>query len=469
MTMKTKNLISIFLVLSFLLFASAVYAEDLTYSKSVAAVCDEFESQIQSSVDRESYLEAISAAAEYEQALLSRYPASTFEMGLFQCEAHHITFQSPFEGWTQQNLKEMGLDEWLPTMGIDVLITLKGEVEDDKFVLFSMEFGKLMQRIGGDEFANVDLSDQDLVSAAQMMASNLGTVENQEFRSMGDHRILVLDIATPILGPSVIMANLAHNRCIYCFLLTSSAGNYTENENRLYELIKTVDFNYRPPDQTKIESIRQKLTSKADISQVLGCVRELALAGEYGAAGDELSLIRSLIAQRMPPPVVEGDLARYSLYGITLRNPDPEKWNLSVNTQGAIGMLILEDRFSVNSSGIAVGVINKVLSYGPHAEKLTGENDQEEENKSFLSSVGRGGLLSIGGEIESERFRMFKGSFAYEGVASPNVPRTKLKIIVFQQPSCFVMVLMFMETLNFEAQAEEYETLVDRYLQVAAR
>ncbi len=467
--MKTKNLISVFLVSGFLLFALTVYAEDLTYSKSVTAVCDEFESQIKSLVDRESYLDAISATAEYEQALLSRYPVPTFELGLFQGEAHHITFHSPFEGWTQESLNEMGMGEWLPTIGFDVLIVLKGEVEDDKFVLFSLDMGKLMQRIGGEEFADAGLNDQELLSTAQMIASNLGMVKSQEFKRMGEHRILVLDIATPGMGPSVILANLAHSGRHYCFLLTSSAGNYSENENRLYDLIKTVDFNYKPPDEAKIESVRQKLTDKANIDQVLGCVRELAIAGEYGAAGDDLSMLRSLIAERMPKPVIEGDVARYSLYGITLRNPDPEKWNLSVDTQGGIGMLILEDRFSVNTSGIAVGVINTVLSYGPHAEKITGENDSEEERKSFLSSACRGGLLNMGGAIESERFRIFKGSFAYEGVASPNIPNSKVKIIVFQQPGYFVMVLMFLETSNFEAQSAEYEALVDQYLQVAAR
>lgn len=464
--MKVNNAILLFLLFALLLYAPSSYAAQVTPAETVNLICDEFESQIKTLVNTKKYLEAIGATAKYEQALLSRYPTPAFELGLFQSEAHHLSFHSPFEGWIQEDLKDV--PQWLPAMGFDVLIVLKGKVEDDTFTVFSYDMGKIKQRLG-EEDARAELNDQELQMGAQMMAANFGVVKNQEFKMVGDHRILALEIGTPLMGPSVILVSLARGGRIYGFLLTSSAGDRSQNEKRLYDLIETVDFKYKPSDVTKIETARQKLTDRTDVAQLLHCVRELALVGEYGEASDELSILRLVIVGNIPKPTVEGDVARYPAYGIVLKNPNPEKWNLSIDMQGGIGALVLEDRFSVNPAGIYVGIINTVLVYGPQAIDITGENASEEEKKGFLSLGGRGGLMGMGGVVESERFRIFKGLFAYEGVGSINIPNTKAKILVTQKPGYIIMVMMFIEASNFDTRSTEYETLLDECLHIETR
>ncbi len=467
--MRVNSAIVTCLVVGLLVCVLTSYPEQETVLKTVPAICDEFEPKIKQQVNNEKYLDAISTAAEYEQALLSRYPPGSYELGLFQSQAHHLSFHSPFEGWLREDLKEMGIPEWLPAMGFDIPIALKGKVEDDKFVVVSFDMGKIMKRIGGDEAGKTELSDQELRMGAQAVAANFGVIKNEEFKTVADHRILVSEIGTPGLGPSIILASLARGGRIYGFLLTSSAGARTENEKRLYDLIKTVDFKYKPPDAVKIEATRQRVTGKTDISQLLACVRELALAGEYGAASDDLSTLRLRIAEKMPKPQIVGNVARYPAYGLSLTNPDPNKWKLSIEATGGMAMLVLEDRFSVYNAGVGVGVVNLVLAYGPQWTKLMGEDEDEDERKSFLSMAGRGGLVSMGGSIESERFRLFKGSFAYEGVASMNLPNTKVKALWIPKPGYALMVIMMVEASKFNEQSAEYETLLDKYLRVEAK
>jgi hypothetical protein len=462
--MKTLSVTAVILLLGSLSCAVPTEAGDAKPLRSVGEICTEFESRIKSQVSDRQYLDAVCTAAEYEQELLSRYPKATFELGLFQNTAHHISFQSPFEGWTQESLKEMDIPDWLPSMGFDILIALKGRSENDEFVLFSLDMGRIMQRVTGEEMREV--SDQELQLGAQLMAANLGVIKNQQFKAVGDHRVLLVNIAPPALGPSVILANMAHKGRLYGFLMTSSAGSYSENEKRLSDLLKSVDFKFSPANTTKIGELRRKFSNRGDIAQLLHCVRELAIAGEYGAASEDLTALRSVIAERMPKPTSNGNVARYSAYGITFRNPDPSRWKISTQSQGGLGMLLLEDQYSVNSRGVAVGVINTVLAYGPQAADLTGENTSDEEKRGFLSSGGRGGLMNIGASIESERFRIFKGTLAYEGVGSMNVPNTKVKCLWTLKQGYAIMVLMIVEASNYAEQSAELEALIDKYLEV---
>jgi hypothetical protein len=263
--------------------------------------------------------------------------------------------------------------------------------------------------------------------------------------------MLVFDIAGAMLGPSVILATRPVGGRIYCFQLSSSAGNRKGNEEQFYELIKTVEFKYKPADANKIEAARRKITSNTDIAQRLLCVRELALLGEYEASCDELSQLRSLIARNIPGPEVRGDIARNEAYGVLLKNPDSDRWKLSIVDEK---MMLLEDRFSVSSGGIGVAAIN--------AAKLLGDRTSEEQIKSFVRDFGRGSLMGIGGGIESERFRMFKGFLAYEGVSSTSIGGMKVKTIVFRGPGSLVMLLMMVDELNFKDRVAEYEALLDQ-------
>lgn len=432
---------------------------------SIESVCDEFGSKIKNLSDSGKYLEAIGTAGEYEQVLLAKYPASTFELGLFQSPSHHLSFHSPFEGWTQESLKELQIPEWLPAMGFDYLIALKGKAEEDRFILLSMDLGKVMYRISGEKSSSGKLSDQELQLCSQMIAANFGAAKSEEFKAVGDHRVHLIEIATPALGPSLICANLAEKGRCYFFLLGCAAGSRIENEKKLYELIKTVDFKYKPEDTARIESARGKVADKTNITALLGCIKELAAAGEYGAAADELSNLRLSAADKMPKPEIVGNVGRYTPYGITLTNPDPEKWKLSIESQGGMGMILLEDRFSVNPAGVMVAVINTILAYGPHANELMGKGS-EEEKKSVLANAGQGGMRGMGGVVESERFRIFKGEFAYEGVASVPMQNTKAKAIVALKPDHMVMVIMLIPASNFNERSAEFDSIVDKYLQI---
>lgn len=463
--MKTKYFF-VFTVLFMLLGFRITYAQQALSERSTESACDEFGSRIKNLFGSGKYLEVIGVASEYEQMLLAKYPAPTFELGLFQSQAHHLSFHSPFDGWIQESPKEMEIPEWLPAMGFDFLIALKGKVEDDRFVLFSIDLGKIMYRISGEEKSSDKLTDQELQLGSQMVAANFGVAKNEEFKTVGDHRVLLLEIATPLLGPSLLLANLGEKSRCYSFLISSAAGNRTENEKKLYELIKTVDFKFKPQDTAKIESARKKVTNKTSIVELLECTKELALAEEYGAAAKELSKLCLAVADKMPKPAIDGNVGRYSAYGITLTNPDPDKWKLSTEVQGCMGMIGIEDRFSVNLSVIMVAVINTILAYGPHANELTGEGESEDEKKSFLAMAGQGGIKNVGGVIESERFRIFKGEFAYEGIASVPIPNTKLKTIVVMKPGYMVMVIMFIQASNFNEQSAEFESIVDKYLQI---
>ena len=131
-------------------------------------------------VESKSFLEAVKAVADYEQALVKLYPAQTFEMGLFQNEAHHLSLHSSFDDWTPESLKKLELPDWLPAMGFDVLLALKGRHDEDKLLLMSFDMGKLERRIGLKSQKSIDTStDQQLMLFAQMTAANFGAVSGK--------------------------------------------------------------------------------------------------------------------------------------------------------------------------------------------------------------------------------------------------------------------------------------------------
>lgn len=433
-----------------------LWAQGKSTGKGLKELCAQYERQILKEVKGKNYRKAISVAAEYEQQLLARYSQPTFHMDLFQSEADHLSFHNSFTDWKQVGLKELELPEWLSMMGFDVLLALEGKVEDDRFLIISMNLGRIEQRMGLAEPGRTHLSDQELLLGAIMMADNFGVVKNHEFKTIGDHHTLVLDIDTPFMGPSVYLVNLSQGRKLYAFILISSAGDLQDNQKRLFELIKTVDFKYRPADEASIREIRKKFSGQDGPVSILRCISQLAAIGEYNAAAEELARLRIILNQCMPKPYIKGNVARHPAYGVSLGNPDDKRWKLSIEEEGPTKMLILEDRFSVREEGMAVVVLDSVLAYGPQAAKAI---EDEELKKEILIGVGRGSALSMG-TIENERFITVKGIFAYEATVAPNVPGAKAKCVWMIQPGFMLGILMMADANAFQEKIGEYERII---------
>src|SRR5438132_1575599 len=101
-----------------------------TARPSAKDVSDKYESQVTKLINSGAFLEAVKSVANYEQAVLGLYAPASFELGLLQSSAQHLSLQSSFDGWGQQPIKEAGLPEWLPATGVDFLLALQGKGEN---------------------------------------------------------------------------------------------------------------------------------------------------------------------------------------------------------------------------------------------------------------------------------------------------------------------------------------------------
>jgi hypothetical protein len=463
--MKTRLMI---VVAGLTLAVSAVPAPaaERKPARAVLAASEEYEAKVTSLLREKKYLEAIGAVADYEQALAAAYAPPRFRQGTFESEGDHLRFVSPFEGWSALGPKELSLPDWLPGLGVRGLLVLKGPAETERLLLLALDVGRLMKKIdkGAGQAGPTDLQ---LKMFMRTMSQQFGQVTKEQFQTLGDRRVLRLELQTAAGQPGLLLC-LPRDGHLYTFLLTSAEENFARNEGWLEEVVRTLDVHFKPSDPKKVQAARRKVTDSRDVPQVLRCVRELAAAGEYGAAGEELVGMTTVIADKMPAPVVQGATGRYDAYGITLTNPDPERWKFSANNSGAMGMLILEDRTSVTPVAVMVGVINTVVAYGPQAARAVGDTADEEQSKGLLSGAGRGGLLNMGGEIKSERFRKFHGFLAYEGVATCRLPDTKAKVLVAQRPGHLLMVILLVKASDYEAQAAEMEKILAEQLELKA-
>ena len=420
-------------------------------------VAAQFEKEILSCAQQKEFREAIIKAAEYEQELIFRYPPARFQDNLFQSEAEHLSFRSSFTDWKKIGLKELEIPEWLPMMGFNILLAQEGKVEEDRFIAITMNMGKIEQRMGLSESGQGKMTDQELLLGGTMIANQFGAVTNQQFKTMGDHSVLTMEIGTPLGGPPIVMVNLANGRQFYSFVLISSLRNQQDNENKLYELIQTLKFNYKPANTDKIKATREKITDNNEFQQRLKCATELAAIGEYNAASEELADLRTLLSQRMQKPIVKDNTAQYPDYGVTLTNPDDTKWKLSIEDMGGTKMLLLEEKRSVKNEGIAILILDTIMAYGPQAAKAF---EDDEQKKELLTGGGRGSALSIGTNIENEQFSTLKGDIAYEAVVATNMPGLKAKCIWTLRPGFMLGILMMVDTNSFQQKIKEYEKII---------
>ena len=124
---------------------------------------------------------------------------------------------------------------------------------------------------------------------------------------------------------------------------------------------------------------------------------------------------------------------------------------------GATKMLLLEDKWSVKGEGMGVLVLDLILTYGIQAATAF---DDEESGRELLVGVGRGSALSVGTNIESERFTTVKGILAYEAVVDTNIPGIKVKQLWLMRPGYMVGILMMADANAFQDKIGEYERII---------
>ena len=377
-------------------------------------------------------------------------------MDLFQSEADHLSFHSHFIGWKQIGLKELGIPGWLSMMGFNYLLTLEGKTENDRFILLSVNFGQIEQRLGQGNTNKKVFTDEKLLQAATMLASNFGVVKKQEFKTIGGHPVLVLNIGLS-QTKSITAINLGYNRRFYSFMLVSSIRNRTANEEHLIETIKSADFQYKLLNETKIKKIDEQFIEKNDPKSILQCVKQLATIGEFNETANKLAILRNILSQRMSKPFIKKNVAYHPAYNIKLLNPNTKKWKLSVQNSGSNAVLLLEDKWSVKEEGIGVIVMDTVLAYGSQAAKAI---QTEKMKKELLIGFGRGGANSLG-NIESERFTEIKGDLAYEATILTNMAGgIRAKSLSMLRPGFVIGIIMLVDSNTYNTKFDEYDKII---------
>ena len=431
-------------------------------SKLDSEAPDVFEKQVFHHVRNAEFLQAIKASAEYAQNLLSRYPQSTFEKAFFRSAAEHMSFHSAFDNWSRVGEEQLGLPETLASVGFNVLLALEGSAGEGKFFLCSVDFGQIERQMSLEPSGKTGFTDQEMMLMSKMLAMQFGVIRTKEFKKVGSHRVIVLSIDTPVTDPSVCLVNLACKQRLYMLVLISSVGNYSENEKQLFDTIKSISFDYKSADETKIKSVRERFSDRNDVESVLECVRSLAELGEYNAAAEELARLQLLLIRQMPKPHISGNQANDPVYGISVTNPDDKKWKLSVMQEGGLRGILITDRFSVKEEGVLIQVIDSVLAYGPRGAKAMA---QMMDRKEFLTGVGRGAAMFTG-RIERERFTPFKGGLAYDATIKVNSPGLKARILCTERKDFILMILMLLDSNEFQDKVKEYEKIVESCLRI---
>ncbi|NLH72789.1 MAG: hypothetical protein GX456_07025 [Verrucomicrobia bacterium] len=398
---------------------------------------------------------AIGAAADYELDLLGRYQPPSYEMGLFQDEATHLAFHSPFVDWKRLDAKKLDLPKELLMTGVSFLLGLEGASEEDRLVVMSINLKQLERRMAGNSSDLSLSSDRGLLFITQMVSGQFGVAKSHQFKRLGDYRVLDVELAPALIGPNLRMILLPHGGTTILFLLRSAAGDFASNLERLEELVKTASFDYKPANTVAIGAARAK-SDRSSPESLIECVEALAALGEYTATAEDLADLRSLLHKQMPGVKITGQVASFPAYGITVKNPDPAKWKFSLINDGPVTGVFMEDQFSVNEEGIVIGVVDLFFAYGPQLVRLL---NSEESAKSTLIGAGRGGSTMLG-SIESERLTTLNGSLAYESIVVPNLPSLKARVQWVNCTDYGLMILLFGDAREFDAKIAECDRIV---------
>ena len=454
--MKTHNAIVILILTS--IFLGSVPLRDKTFQmqKSLNEAISNYEMEILKLCEDKDYREAIQVAGKYEQDVLSLYTPPSYHMGLLQSESQHVSFHSHFDSWKQVGIEELGVPKELTIMGFNILLSLEGKSEEERFAVFCIDADRLESHIGDSSSSQLLVNDRGLIILGKMFAGNFGMVRNHYFNKIGEHRALILDVASQFTGPDIRIVLLTKHGRMFMYLLLSSAGDIESNESLLFDTIKTTSFDYKPEDSDAIARIRSR-HKKKDISWMLNCIKALTEIGQYGAAAEDLTGLKHLLYPMLPHPSVKGQVAHCPAYGITLTNPDSDRWALNVLQEGAMQMILLEDKLSVKQEGIGVAVIDLLMAYGADIVNLFKD---ETTAKEYLINGGRGGA-SVIGSIEEESFAHVRGKLAYEAIVIPNMPSLKARIQFINMGDYAVMLFALIDKNDFTAKLIELDRIIN--------
>ena len=454
--MKTHNTIVILILTTILLGSVPLSGKASQMQKSLGEAISNYETEILKLCEDEDYRGAIQVAGKYEQDVLSRYAPPSYHMGLLQSESQHVSFHSHFDGWKQVGIEELGVPKELTMMGFNILLSLEGKSEEERFAIFCIDADRIESHIGDSSSSQLLVNDRGLIILGKMFASNFGMVRNHQFKKIGDHKTLILNVASQFAGPDIRIVLLTKHGRMFMYLLLSSAGDVKSNESLLFDIIKTTSFDYKPEDSEIIAKIRSKHNKKG-ISSMLNCIRDLAEIGEYGAAAEDLTGLKHFLYPMLPRPSVEGQVAHYPAYGITFTNPDSDRWSLDVLQEGVMQMILLQDKFSVKEEGISVAVIDLSMAYGADVVNLFKD---ETTAKEYLVNGGRGGASFIG-SIEKESFAHVKGKLAYEAIVIPNMPSLKARVQFINMGDYAIMLFALIDKNDFTAKLTELDQIIN--------
>lgn len=439
----------------FLIFAIGTPPTLAQQGESLSDVMEQYERKILISIDNNDFLQSMKVIADYEVYLLNQYNSPTFELDLFQSEADHLTFHSYFTDWSPVEMEDKESLEML-MLGFKIPLVLESKSSEvDRFMVMSYDMSKIGELLDPGNF--VFTEKQHLILANMIMA-NFGVVSDQAFNSIGKHNFLVQEIAQPMGGVPIVAASIKSDRKLFFFFLSTSSRNLEENKNHLFELINSVDFNYKSADVALIDPLMKGCSSSNEPEYVFQCVRKLAIAGDYNAATHELLKLRGFLVDLVPQPYIKDNQAYYQAYDIILTNPDPKHWNLSIiENEGSNKMLFLEDKWSVNEEGMGIVVLDLILFYGPQFTQLLAD---EELIKDRLIGSGRGAALNVGGEIEDEQFTTIKNDLAYQATFSTNIPNIKGKLYALMKSECIFIIFILINEKKFQEKVADYEKIV---------
>lgn len=457
------------LVLSGRILADVVSGTEEVKSKELAGsnVLDEsmngFEIQILRHLEEDEVVQAIKMCGEYGRDLLSRYATPVFKKGLFSSEAENMTMKVAFENWQQIKEGDFSLSsKSAMTLGVRLLLLLKGTGATDNFLLCTSNLGELAAQIGTGFGTGETLSDNELKLLSQSFAAGLGQVRTIEIKPIGKYRAVILDIEPLEGGPLVCLAGLSHKQKVHFFLLTSSVANYGKNEALFLETISSIDFNYEGPNEAKIRSVRDRFSDKDDPQTLLKCVRELVRIEEYNAATEDLMRLRMLCVEKIPKPKVVGDTAKDETYGLSVTNPDSKRWQLQVLKGGQLRGILLADQSSRGPTGILIQILDPVVLYGPEVMRIMAENMNAKE---YLAVACQGAARYVG-RIERERFTEVSGKLAYDTIVDVGSPQVRARMLGRLERDFVLIIVMIAEVDNFRVTAREYEKIIESYLKV---
>jgi len=417
-----------------------------------------FEPQITENMAAGKFREALLVAAQYKEAVRACYPDPTYTDGALESEADHLRILPPFPNWTKVNTAVAKGTDGLT--GATQLVALMDPKTNDSLTIISSDQTMITKM---SDAPTAGENEKLLTIYAQTMARLFGTPRYSSFANVGELRVLSLELSGQIGNP-IEMRLFSHGDQVYTCILVCTPSEKAEMKDKLLTMMKSIDFHYKPAQQERITAIQAKVTDPTDVKQQLQAARELILCGEYNAAGTDIDKIRLTLAGRIPKPTVVGDAMRHETYGLTLTNPDPKTWKSFVQRSGGTDMMILANRAGVDTRAILVGVIDPIVIYGSRTVQMVGEKASEEMNKAYLSSSGRGGFMNIGGKIEKEQFRTFKGMLTYEGTATTNLPNVKVRLLVSLRSNYILFMMLFVDPNNAERQFKDYETVLDKAL-----